>query len=68
MNDEIQLLIIKRKATERRYVSSQNPSLLSELITISDEIEAVSELARSTFYQEKIANTLNSYQDVWREL
>lgn len=68
INNELQLLIVKRKATERRYIRSSNPSLLGELIAISNEIEALSETARSSFYQEQITNALNNNQDVWREL
>ena len=72
INDEIQLLIIKRKATECRYVRSrvrsQNPSLLNELITNLDKIQALSGSARSTYHQEQITNVLNNNQDVWREL
>ena len=39
INDEIQLLISKRKATERHYVRSKDPLLLNELVALSNQIE-----------------------------
>ena len=58
----------KRKATEKRYLRTKNSTLLKELISLSDEIEASSDLARSRFYRDQIDNALNNIQDVWRKL
>ena len=68
ITEEIQLLINKRKAIERRYNKSKNAVLLNELILLSDKIEDTSELARNSFYQDHIDNALNNKQDIWREL
>ena len=65
---ELQLLIKKRKATEKRYLRTNNPSLVSELIILSDEVEALSEAARNTYFSEHITDALNNNKDIWREL
>ena len=39
MTEEIQLLISKRKATERRYTRFKNVVLFDELTSLSDKIE-----------------------------
>ena len=68
INDNLQILISKRKAIERRYVRIKDPLLLKESISLSNQIEELSELARNTFYQEQISDALNSNQDIWRKL
>ena len=68
ISSELQLLIKKRKATEKRYLRSNNATLFSELIRLSDEVEALSEAARNTYFSEHIAYALNNNKDIWREL
>ena len=68
INDEIQLLISKHKATERHYVRFKDLLLLNELVALSNQIEVLSDTARCSFYQEQISNAFNNNQDIWREL
>ena len=42
INFELQLLINKRKATEKRYLRSKNTTLLNKLLRLSDEVETLS--------------------------
>ena len=68
INSELQLLLNKRKATENRYLRSKNATLLSELISLSDEVEILSESARKNFYSDRITDALNTNKDIWRVL
>ena len=60
INSELQSLISKRKATEKRYLCSKNITLLNELMKLSD--------ARNVYYREHIADVLSSNKDIWQEL
>ena len=68
INSELQLLISKIKAIEKRYLRSKNTTLLNELIKLSDEVEIFSESARNAYYREHIADALGNNKDIWREL
>ena len=68
IDSELQLLFKKRKATERRYLRTKNVTLLRDLLTLSDEVEALSEAARNNYYREQIADALDNGKDIWREL
>ena len=63
INSELQLLIKKRTATEKRYLRTKK----AYLIRLSDEVEVLSETSRNNLYREHIADALNNKKDIWRE-
>ena len=68
IDPELSLLINKRKATERRYLRSKNPLLAIELLKLTEEIESSSKTAHNVFLHNRLEETLDNNQDIWREM
>ena len=68
ISKELQLLINKRKATEKRYLRTKNVIFIDELLKLTDEIEERTNAARNNFYREQITNTLDNQQDIWKKM
>ena len=68
INTELQFLLDKQKATEKRYMRTKNKLLLTELIKLSEQIEILSNTTRNSFIHGRLDEAVTNGQDFWREL
>ena len=68
MNTEHELLLARRDATLRRYVTTGHCYLLEEFFDIPNIAEEKIELARCAFMYNKINDVLDSNNNFWKEL
>ena len=68
IDKELDFLMHKRKSIERRYLNSKNASLLTELLQLTEEIEALSEAAHNSFVRTRLNDAIDNKRDIWREL
>jgi hypothetical protein len=65
---ELSNLIARRNAVHRRYQRTGRAALLSEFLTLRDEIEERTEVARCDFLREQIGIALDESKDMWEEM
>ena len=68
INTELQFLINKRNATEKRYMRTKNKRLLAELIHLNGQIELLTDTARNSFLHDRLDEAITTGQDFWRVL
>ena len=68
INAEVQFLINKRNATEKRYFRTKNKALLTELIHLNRQVEYHTDTARNSFIYDRLDEAITNGQDFWREL
>ena len=68
INAEVQFLINKRNATEKRYLRTKNKALLTELIHLNGQVEYLTDTAKNSFIHDRLDEAITNGQDVWREL
>ena len=65
---DLEFLLNKRKATEKRYHRTKDKRLLPEIIQLSEQIELLNESSRNTFLHDRLDDTITNGKNIWREL
>ena len=68
IDENLQFLINKRNATEKRYIRTKSRSLLTELTQLTEKIEILSASARNNFIHDRLDDAITNGQDFWKEL
>ena len=68
VNKELQFLINKRNATEKRYIRTKNKTLLTDLIRLNEQVEHLTDVAKNSFLHDRLDEAITNGQDFWREL
>ena len=68
IDENLQFLIHKRNATEKRYLRTKNKGLLNEITMLTQQIEAESTTARNKFLHDRLDDAITTGNDFWKEL
>lgn len=68
INKDLQFLINKRKATEKRYLRTKNKTLLTELMQLNEQVVHLNDIARNSFIHDRLDEAITNGQEFWREL